>query len=118
MRPICISQWGIDFRPDYLVLATIKAQLRPTATLALTATANDRVRQDILNKLALKNAAQIMTSVDRPNIYLGVSQQPDEQAKNQFLASLVQKAKVPDYLFFKSAKDNGDCEPFYNRRLI
>ncbi|MEJ1299159.1 hypothetical protein QY880_01285 [Latilactobacillus sakei] len=68
----------------------------------MTATANDRVRQDILNKLALKNAAQIMTSVDRPNIYLGVSQQPDEQAKNQFLANLVKKSQGPGIIYFSS----------------
>ena len=108
----CISQWGIDFRPDYLVLAAIKAQLQPTATLALTATANDRVRQDILNKLALKNAAQIMTSVDRPNIYLGVSQQPDEQAKNQFLANLVQKSQGPGIIYFSSRQKTMEIAAF------
>lgn len=84
----CISQWGIDFRPDYLVLAQIKHQLNPGATLALTATADAQVRHDILAKLDLQSANRIITSVDRPNIYLGVSQQADEASKNAFFATI------------------------------
>ncbi|KRM23788.1 RecQ family ATP-dependent DNA helicase [Latilactobacillus graminis] len=98
----CISQWGIDFRPDYLVLATIKRQLKPRATLALTATANAQVRHDILTKLDMQSANSVITSVDRPNIYLGVSQQVDEASKNRFLKQLVMESQGPGIIYFSS----------------
>lgn len=98
----CISQWGIDFRPDYLALAKIKAQLQPSATLALTATANAQVQADIIKKLELPAVHKVLTSVDRPNIYLGVSQQPDEAAKDAFLVALVQQSQAPGIIYCSS----------------
>ncbi|SPC38555.1 RecQ family ATP-dependent DNA helicase [Latilactobacillus fuchuensis] len=98
----CISQWGIDFRPDYLALAGIKKQLKPTATLALTATANAQVRLDIIDKLGLNAVEQVLTSVDRPNIYLGVSPQPDEQSKDAYLVQLVKNSQGPGIIYFSS----------------
>ena len=49
----CISQWGPDFRPAYLQLGRVRAQLHVDAVLALTATAPNQVRSDILNQLAM-----------------------------------------------------------------
>ncbi|MFC7391530.1 RecQ family ATP-dependent DNA helicase [Scopulibacillus cellulosilyticus] len=64
----CISQWGHEFRPDYLKLADVRETLGSPPCLALTATANDKVRKDILNQLKIDDARQHLYSVDRENI--------------------------------------------------
>jgi ATP-dependent DNA helicase RecQ len=64
----CLSQWGHDFRPDYLYLAEARRQLNPPVTVALTATATPRVQEDILHLLGLEQAAQVITGFNRPNL--------------------------------------------------
>ena len=69
----CVSQWGQDFRPVYLRIADFVAQLpvRPVMG-AFTATATQRVREDIIRHLQLVNPATITTGFDRPNLYFEV----------------------------------------------
>ena len=57
MRHTVFSQWGIDFRPEYLQLAAVKQQLKAPTTLALTATATEQVARDIQQNLLGKNAS-------------------------------------------------------------
>ena len=64
----CISEWGHDFRPDYLSLGAVREQLGMPRTLALTATADPRVRSDIRQRLGIASAREVVTSVDRPNL--------------------------------------------------
>ena len=64
----CISEWGHDFRPDYLALGTARAELGAPRTLALTATADAAVRRDILRGLGIAGAREVVTSFDRPNL--------------------------------------------------
>ncbi|MCB9492084.1 MAG: RecQ family ATP-dependent DNA helicase [Dehalococcoidia bacterium] len=68
----CISEWGHNFRPDYLQLGTVRERLGMPRTLALTATANPQVRRDIAARLGLDGAAEVVTTVDRPNLTLAV----------------------------------------------
>ncbi len=68
----CISQWGHDFRPDYLRLRQVIGNLKSPPVLALTATATPAVRRDILVQLGIGNAAQVVSGFDRPNLYLEV----------------------------------------------
>ena len=68
----CVSEWGHDFRPDYLQLAAaIEAVGRPPV-LALTATASPPVREDIVHVLGLRDPEIIVRGFDRPNIHLAV----------------------------------------------
>ncbi len=68
----CISEWGHDFRPDYLEIFQIR-QLCPEAVmLALTATATEAVRRDIVRNLGMKNPKIFISSFNRPNIFLSV----------------------------------------------
>lgn len=60
----CISQWGYDFRPDYLNLGEVRRELKNPLTLALTATATTEVRRDIVSKLEIGQAEEIVSSVD------------------------------------------------------
>ncbi|MBP7691801.1 MAG: RecQ family ATP-dependent DNA helicase [Anaerolineales bacterium] len=66
----CLSQWGHDFRPDYLFLAEARRQLNTPVTLALTATATPRVQDDMLRLLGLEQAARVITGFNRPNLVL------------------------------------------------
>ena len=69
----CISEWGHDFRPDYLALGVVRERLGAPRTLALTATADPTVRRDILVRLGVLGRAQeVVTSFDRPTLRFGV----------------------------------------------
>src|SRR4029077_8847613 len=68
----CISQWGHDFRPDYLRLRQVITDLKSPPVLALTATATPSVRRDIVVQLGIADAAQVVSGLDRPNLYLEV----------------------------------------------
>lgn len=76
----CVSQWGIDFRPEYRQLQRVKKRLKDPVTLALTATATKLVRNDIAATLLKENLNEIVYSVDRPNIALFVRETDDKFA--------------------------------------
>ena len=68
----CVSQWGHDFRPDYLQLREAIRALEPRAVLALTATATPAVRREIAFQLGLADPFLLVNSFDRPNLFFGV----------------------------------------------
>jgi ATP-dependent DNA helicase RecQ len=77
----CISEWGHDFRPDYLSLSALVTLFPDTPVAAFTATATKLVQQDILDKLALRTPLIIRASFDRPNLSYDVryKENPDAQ---------------------------------------
>ena len=79
----CVSEWGHDFRPDYLEIGSIRHQFPKAVCLALTATATQQVRQDIIRILKLEFPAIFVASFNRPNIFLEVKKKnkPLEQVK-------------------------------------
>ena len=64
----CVSQWGHDFRPEYRQLAVLHERFPQVPRIALTATADPRTREEIVERLALQQAQQFVASFDRPNI--------------------------------------------------
>jgi len=64
----CVSQWGHDFRPEYRELAILHQRFAHVPRIALTATADQRTREEIVERLALQQARQFVSSFDRPNI--------------------------------------------------
>ena len=64
----CISEWGHDFRPDYRKLQTLRHDFPGVPLIALTATATERVREDILRQLGMAEADRFVTSFNRPNL--------------------------------------------------
>jgi ATP-dependent DNA helicase RecQ len=100
----CISDWGEDFRPDFLRLgAVIEALGHPTA-LALTATASSLVREDIINRLDLKEPQVVVQSFDRPNIWLGVEDFHDEAVKRRELLERTVDAPKPGIVYVATRK--------------
>jgi ATP-dependent DNA helicase RecQ len=68
----CVSEWGHDFRPEYRQLAALRRRHANIPLFAFTATATPRVREDIINQLALRAPAVHVASFNRPNLYYGV----------------------------------------------
>ena len=69
----CISQWGQDFRPSYLrIVEFIRVLPRRPVIAAFTATATERVREDVKRILELKPPVEVVTGFDRPNPYFEV----------------------------------------------
>lgn len=73
----CVSQWGHDFRPDYLDICYVRRLFPKAVMLALTATATEAVRKDIAKNLELKKPAVFISSFNRPNIVLQVQPKRD-----------------------------------------
>jgi ATP-dependent DNA helicase RecQ len=74
----CISQWGHEFRTDYRNLNTIRTEFPTVPIIALTATATDMVRKDIVDQLALRNAKVYLASFNRPNLTYSVQPKNDQ----------------------------------------
>ena len=73
----CVSQWGHDFREEYLGLSQLHERYPEVPRLALTATADDHTRADIVERLALTDARQFVASFDRPNIRYVIVEKDD-----------------------------------------
>ncbi len=73
----CISEWGHDFRPDYLYLSEITRHFTTVPLAAFTATATHRVQQDIITQLGLRNPTIIRASCNRPNLFYEVVPKKD-----------------------------------------
>ncbi|MEW6999454.1 DNA helicase RecQ [Colwelliaceae bacterium BS250] len=70
----CVSQWGHDFRPEYQQLSVLPSRFPNTPRIALTATADERTRQEIIEVLQLHNAKSFVHSFDRPNIQYRINE--------------------------------------------
>ena len=83
----CVSQWGHDFRPEYIQLGRLRRLFPETPIIALTATADPQTRNDIIRRLGLVDAQCLVTGFDRPNIrYIVLDKQKPFNQLKEFLA--------------------------------
>ena len=85
----CISQWGHDFRPDYLHIGRLRKELDNPPCLALTATATTRVQRDLCDRLALHDPFRLVTGFRRSNLALSVRSCRSRQEKLSMLERLL-----------------------------
>ncbi|MBW3634494.1 MAG: RecQ family ATP-dependent DNA helicase [Chloroflexi bacterium] len=95
----CISEWGHDFRPEYLRLGAVVETLAHPRILALTATASPPVQQEIVERLGMREPQIIVRGFDRPNIRLAVEGFADEEEKREELVARVLDAPKPGIVY-------------------
>ncbi len=100
----CISEWGHDFRPDYLRLGAVIDTLGHPPVLAMTATAAPEVRDEIVARLNMREPNIIVTGFDRPNIYLGVTAYPSDREKTDALIDAVSDEPKPGIVYCATRK--------------
>lgn len=100
----CISQWGHDFRTDYLRLDELLHELKYPPCLAITATATKNVQNDIINQLRLTNVRKHIYSVDRKNIALQVMKTTTIAEKVEQIIELIQQLNGQGMIYFSSRK--------------
>lgn len=98
----CISQWGFDFRPDYLRIGEFLTELGRPQVLALTATANKDVLKDIIHYLNLGNPITHKYSLDRQNISYEILQMDSEQAKTEWIVDRMEQTNGPGVIYVAS----------------
>ncbi|MFL6354672.1 MAG: RecQ family ATP-dependent DNA helicase [Bryobacteraceae bacterium] len=101
----CISEWGHDFRPDYLQLGPAIERLGHPRVLAMTATASSEVRQEIAERLGMRDPKIFVHGFDRPNIYLRVDRFPEEAEKLQALVHRVRWADKRGIVYVATRKN-------------
>lgn len=101
----CISEWGHDFRPDYMEIASVREQFPHAVCLALTATATKSVRNDIITQLHMDNPDVLIASFNRPNLFLEVKMKNQAPAQvESFLAEHKEESGIV-YCFSRKQVD-------------
>jgi ATP-dependent DNA helicase RecQ len=100
----CISEWGHDFRPEYLRLGAVIEALAHPRVVALTATASPPVRQEIVERLEMREPRIVVHGFDRPNIRLAVDGFSDEKDKREALIERVVDAPKPGIVYAATRK--------------
>ena len=100
----CISEWGHDFRPDYMLLGDVIESLGHPTVLALTATATPAMRAEICARLKLRTPFVITHSFDRPNIELSVQPARDARRKQALVLAAVERARGAGIVYVATRK--------------
>jgi ATP-dependent DNA helicase RecQ len=105
----CISQWGHDFRPDYLRLGEAIAELRPPRLLAVTATATPEVRQDLAKRLGMHDPLILVRGFDRPNLRFAVERVSSAKDKLARLREKIKNRGAGSALVYAATRKNAEA---------
>lgn len=114
----CISVWGHDFRPDYLRIGQALEWLGGPQTVALTATATSRVREDIILQLKLRTPRQFITGFDRKNLFFEVSQVKGSKEKLTHLTNRLDHLQGGAIVYVGTRKAVESIVKYLNRQGI
>jgi ATP-dependent DNA helicase RecQ len=101
----CVSQWGHDFRPDYISLGSIAERLGRPPVLALTATATEEVRQDIARQLRMKDPRVTITGFARPNLRFEVKRTVNDGMKDRAIEEILDRATGTGVIYAATVKE-------------
>ena len=101
----CVSHWGHDFRPDYLVLGSIAQRLGRPPILALTATATAEVRNDIVRQLGMRDPTVTITGFARPNLRFEVRRTVNTAVKDQELVRVLRHSSGTGIIYVATVKE-------------
>jgi ATP-dependent DNA helicase RecQ len=101
----CVSQWGHDFRPDYLTLGAVVRRLGRPPVLALTATATAEVRDDIVRQLAMREPHVTITGFARPNLRFEVKRTVNDAVKDEALRNLLEATPGTGAIYVATIKE-------------
>jgi ATP-dependent DNA helicase RecQ len=104
----CISEWGHDFRPEYLRLGAAREALGRPTVLALTATAAPPVREEIAERLGLRDPLVLVRGFDRPNLRLEVERHHDQTRQRRALLEAVAAAPAGGIVYVATRRDAED----------
>ncbi|MBO3274428.1 DNA helicase RecQ [Pseudomonas schmalbachii] len=110
----CVSQWGHDFRPEYLQLGQLAELFPHVPRIALTATADMRTREEMIQRLHLQDAEQFLSSFDRPNIFYRIV--PKEQPRKQLLGFLAERRGDAGIVYCLSRKKVEEVAEFLSNQ--
>lgn len=114
----CISQWGFDFRPEYLQIGEMLKNIKKTPIIALTATATSKVLQDIETYLMMEEPMKWISSIDRPNIAYQVIQINDYRAKLNWLKEHIESTIAPGIVYTQSRKKTEEYAAYLREHHI
>ncbi|MGC5078132.1 RecQ family ATP-dependent DNA helicase [Agrococcus sp. DT81.2] len=100
----CVSAWGHDFRPDYLRLGHVIEALGHPTTVALTATAAPPVRDEIVERLRMRDARQVVRGFDRPNIFLEAHRVADDDDQREAVVERAAAEAKPGLVYVATRK--------------
>ncbi|HXV91733.1 MAG TPA: RecQ family ATP-dependent DNA helicase, partial [Pseudonocardia sp.] len=101
----CVSEWGHDFRPDYLRLGGVIERLGHPPVVALTATASPPVRADIAERLGLRDHREVVAGFDRPTLHLAARLFTDDDQRRAEVVARVVELEGPGLLYCSSRRD-------------
>jgi ATP-dependent DNA helicase RecQ len=114
----CISEWGHNFRPDYLFLPRAVRDLGNPPILALTATATPRVRNDILSSLKMRDPKVVVTSFNRPNLTYRVLSAKEKKHKLPLTLDVIRSSQPPGIVYATTRKESEELATSLRRSGI
>ena len=112
----CVSQWGHDFRPDYMMLGGIAERLGRPPVMALTATATPEVQADIVALLGLRDPFRVTGELIRPNLFLAVRRTVNEAAKDAALEDVLRRSDGSGIVYVATVREAERIHEEFRRR--